>query len=724
MASRSLGTLTLDLIARIGGFTSALTKAERDAEKRFKGIESAAKKMGVALGAALAVAGGAAAIGIKSAIDYADKLNDMNQRLGVSAEALSGWAYAARQTGTDIDSLGIGLKKLAKNMAEALDPKSTQGRLFEGLGVSVTDASGKLRSVEEILPEIANKFKELDNATLESAIAMDLFGKSGTDLLEFLNQGGDGLSAMRDRARELGVELDGDTLAAADAFNDGVGDLRTALEGLWAQVAADLLPELTRLVNVLVNLTKEGDGTASTAHKIADGFRVVGAFAESSASLISSLTQILGGFVQQAWGYYKVLSGILSLDISTLKSGVGTIKGSGQNISAGFSRLVDPHGANALFKPGKPLAQYDGPLLAPSKSLADAQAASERRLMVAYGPEAKAGSSGRKSGKSDAEREAEQLQAAYDRMNASLTQQIALFGQDGQAAKLRYELEHGELSKLTQAQKEHLIALAEQSDQQERMKATQDATVEALAREKDAVESVLLRLDDERAALTLSNVELEKRNALLGLSAQAQAEWGDKIGKSIEELDAMRKQADFIDGVRHEFNNFFMDVFTGTKSIKDAFTDLFDSIAAMITQKIVEGWLDKLFGNLGTTGSGTKGGDFFSSILGFFGFGGANANGNAFNGGSIVPFANGGVVTAPQLFPMSGGRIGLRGEAGPEAIMPLKRGPDGKLGVRMHGGGVVSQTFVVQGRMDYRTADQVARQSGVEARRAITRSGG
>ena len=57
MASRSLGVLTLDLVARIGGFTSGLTKAEREADRRFKGIENAAKKMGLALGTALAAAG-------------------------------------------------------------------------------------------------------------------------------------------------------------------------------------------------------------------------------------------------------------------------------------------------------------------------------------------------------------------------------------------------------------------------------------------------------------------------------------------------------------------------------------------------------------------------------------------------------------------------------------------------------------------------------------------
>ena len=68
------------------------------------------------------------------------------------------------------------------------------------------------------------------------------------------------------------------------------------------------------------------------------------------------------------------------------------------------------------------------------------------------------------------------------------------------------------------------------------------------------------------------------------------------------------------------------------------------------------------------------------------------ANGAAFQGGNVVPFANGGVVGGPTTFPLSGGRTGLMGEAGPEAIMPLKRGKDGKLGVVAEGGGAVNIT--------------------------------
>lgn len=81
-------------------------------------------------------------------------------------------------------------------------------------------------------------------------------------------------------------------------------------------------------------------------------------------------------------------------------------------------------------------------------------------------------------------------------------------------------------------------------------------------------------------------------------------------------------------------------------------------------------------------------GSGFSSLFSGIGslFSGLFANGDAFSGGRVIPFASGGVVSGPTPFPMRGGAMGLMGEAGAEAIMPLRRGPDGKLGVSMHGG--------------------------------------
>ncbi len=86
-------------------------------------------------------------------------------------------------------------------------------------------------------------------------------------------------------------------------------------------------------------------------------------------------------------------------------------------------------------------------------------------------------------------------------------------------------------------------------------------------------------------------------------------------------------------------------------------------------------------------------GGVFSSLLA--GGGMAFAKGGIISQGLPVPFAGGGVIASPIAFPLAGGRAGIAGERGPEAIMPLARGPDGRLGVRAGGAGGVAVTFNV-----------------------------
>ena len=102
-------------------------------------------------------------------------------------------------------------------------------------------------------------------------------------------------------------------------------------------------------------------------------------------------------------------------------------------------------------------------------------------------------------------------------------------------------------------------------------------------------------------------------------------------------------------------------------------------------------------------------------IKGLFPF----ADGASFAQGRVMPFANGGVVSGPTLFPMRGG-TGLMGEAGPEAIMPLARGPDGKLGVR--GGGGATQVTINVSTPDAQSFQRSQGQIAAQMSRALGRA--
>lgn len=126
------------------------------------------------------------------------------------------------------------------------------------------------------------------------------------------------------------------------------------------------------------------------------------------------------------------------------------------------------------------------------------------------------------------------------------------------------------------------------------------------------------------------------------------------------------------------------------------------NVALNVIQQIAQAWLSSKLTNLFSANSGSKkGGGLFGTIGGLFGSlwgpagsaaggvaGGAfdkvvaSANGNVFRNGNVIPFAKGGVVSSPSMFPMTGNRTGLMGERGAEAIMPLKRTANGELGVQ------------------------------------------
>jgi len=179
-------------------------------------------------------------------------------------------------------------------------------------------------------------------------------------------------------------------------------------------------------------------------------------------------------------------------------------------------------------------------------------------------------------------------------------------------------------------------------------------------------------------------------------------EYNRLLGLLREEYDLTSEKGDtFADNMmkiaqtaRDALGDAFMSIVDGTKSAKDAFSDMARIILKQAFELLViKPILDGIFGGL--TGGG-GGGNFLTRLFGF-------SNGGAFSGGNVIPFANGGVVSGPTLFPMRGAQTGLMGEAGPEAIMPLKRGKGGKLGVVAEGSSqpvVINQSFNFQANGD------------------------
>ncbi len=258
----SLGQLTLDIVAKIGGFTGPLDQAGRESKKFQKSITDGFNRMGAAVGAAALAAASGIALFVKQSIDAADEASKAAQATGLTVEAFSGLSYAAKLAALDTEKFKGGMNKLNKTLGEASTGGKEQASVFQALGISIKNASGDLKSGDEVLKDIAERFKAMPDGVDKSATAMKLFGKSGADMIPLLNAGRDGIQAMITEAEALGVVMTTTQAQASEQFNDSLTTLGQVTRGAANEVAKELLPALNSLTGMMITVAKD-TGTAS-----------------------------------------------------------------------------------------------------------------------------------------------------------------------------------------------------------------------------------------------------------------------------------------------------------------------------------------------------------------------------------------------------------------------------------------------------------------------------
>jgi len=149
-----------------------------------------------------------------------DDIAKMARSLGLATEELSSYRLAAKLGGTDIETFGVGLRTLARNAYDASTGTGEAKEAFEELGIAVAGSSGELRSTKALLLDVADRFAGMENSSRKTALAMEIFGRSGTSLINVLNLGREGLEDLEKKARSLGIVFDEETAIKAEKFND------------------------------------------------------------------------------------------------------------------------------------------------------------------------------------------------------------------------------------------------------------------------------------------------------------------------------------------------------------------------------------------------------------------------------------------------------------------------------------------------------------------------
>jgi lambda family phage tail tape measure protein len=248
------GSIIIDLLMKTGSFETDTKRAE----KALKEFEKTATQWGKAVAGAATVATVALGYMVKQSIDAMDSMYKLAQTTGTTVEELSGLAYAAELAGTNQEQLGSGLVKLAKNMSEARQAAGDTRTAFEALGISVGNL--ETATVKDTLLTIAEQFEGYADGVNKTALATALFGKSGAELIPFLNQGAAGIGELVKEAERLGVVFKEEDAKAAEVFNDTLTKLNTVVKGLTTQLAIELLPTFNAFLGKLTETTTEADG--------------------------------------------------------------------------------------------------------------------------------------------------------------------------------------------------------------------------------------------------------------------------------------------------------------------------------------------------------------------------------------------------------------------------------------------------------------------------------
>lgn len=241
-----------ELLVRLGvdsaDFRKDMAKAAKQTDSFGKQLTDMAGKAALVAGAAT----GAFAVMVGQSIDAADAVGKLSEQLGISTEFLSQFQYATAMSNVSQEEMEASLRKLASAAADAGRGLKGPSDAFRLLGVSVKNADGSLKGTEQLLLEMADAFQDLPNSMQKAALAQDLFGRSGANLIPLLNGGADGIRELMEEADQLGLTISQETAAAADQFNDNLDKMQAAVRGVANEAAARLSPTLAALSERMV----------------------------------------------------------------------------------------------------------------------------------------------------------------------------------------------------------------------------------------------------------------------------------------------------------------------------------------------------------------------------------------------------------------------------------------------------------------------------------------
>lgn len=268
-----------------------------DAEQSLQRTDNHAEKVGGTLGKSIgtAVKWG---IGITTAVtgvgaglfamaskasEAGAEIDDIAQRTNLSAKTLQEFKHAAEMSGIGIETIEGSAKKLTITMGKYADGNKGTVSAFKELGLSAEGTNGKLKSTDEMFPQIIAKLADMKDITERNNLAVKIFGKSAMDMAPMLNGGSAGVKQLTDEAHKMGLVMSDESVQAGAKFDDTLTVVKASLGALVTKIGVEVLPIAQKMMEWVSDHMPEIQAVTSKV------FDVIGVAVQAVGKFISNV---------------------------------------------------------------------------------------------------------------------------------------------------------------------------------------------------------------------------------------------------------------------------------------------------------------------------------------------------------------------------------------------------------------------------------------------------
>ncbi|MAR22296.1 MAG: hypothetical protein CMA49_00565 [Euryarchaeota archaeon] len=600
-------------IKRLGNSMQGLQGKVKNAGLAVQGLGKAFAALGVAMSA------GAFAAGIKSAIDQADAMGKLSTRTGIAADKLQALVNAGKLADVSQEQLTAGLRLFARTQTQAAKGVATYTEAYGKLGLSVANQDGTLKASDQLLGELADKFAALPNGPEKAAVAMDLFGESGAQMITLLNGGSESLERFN-------YELSENFAQNAELFNDEITKMQIGFERMGMTLTDRLLPALLTTMDVFGQVFSTEDDWTKFFDLVINGFKGIAIAALATGRFMEET-------VRGYFAFFRAVDAMRRLDF-------GALQENSKQYQAGFADRFS-----------KNIEQFQQLLDAAKQAPSDYGGGDNQSVFQMPSLTAGLGSSA-----SERDRLEQQILQARERQLEAAA--AALTADRKQIENLHQRLSGANLEQQILLETDAIKRIQLESDQR------RNALYAEHARQMQggvSIEQSLVAAQLLQVQLSTEKIQTQQQLAKAIANAKDESKSFDQSFRDgLEQMGNLAENlGNRLSSAVGEFSDAFTDfLITGKQSFQEFAASLLSDLSRVFMRFAMINALKAVIGS---------------------------ADGNVFQGGSIVPYAKGGIVSRPTLFPMANG-MGLMGEAGPEAVMPLRRHANGRLGVEASGG--------------------------------------